>query len=346
MTTLLKHLVFTWLLTALINVSPAFASEPPASPQQFATFDACRLASGETLEPCRVGYRTYGALNSDQSNAVLVPTWFGGTSTEHAFLATADIINPDEYFVVIVDALANGVSISPSNSSTQPDEQFPTIHMSDMVDSQYRLLTEVLGIESLHAIVGVSMGGMQAFEWSVRYPDFAKKTVAAIATPRLPPFDIALWTTNQRLLALYRQCECTEALEARAALWMLSNVPSQFALDTPREKTVSTIVDNAAANPISISESWDIQRQLEAMISHNIARDYDDDMKRAAAQFHTELLIIVSTDDRVVTPEPARRLATSLGTAFVELDEDCGHADPWCAPDQFAEAVRTFVNSE
>ena len=59
---------------------------------------------------------------------VLVPTWFTGTSAGHAYLVSPDLLNPEKYFIVIVDALANGVSISPSNSETQPDGEFPNNH--------------------------------------------------------------------------------------------------------------------------------------------------------------------------------------------------------------------------
>lgn len=190
----------------------------PTPPQQFATFSECRLISGQVIAPCRIGYRTYGTLNDDKSNALLVPTWFTGTSAEHAFLASPNLLSPENYFIVIVDALGNGVSTAPSNGETQADGQFPQITITDMVESQHRVLTEVLGIQSLHGVVGLSMSDMQAFEWAVRYPGFADRTVAAISSPRLPTFDIALWTTQNRLLALYRDCQCDEALDRRGSL--------------------------------------------------------------------------------------------------------------------------------
>ena len=230
------------------------ASTLPEPPQQFATLDECRLTSGQVIAPCRIGYRTYGTLNDDRSNALLVPTWFTGTSAGHAYLASPDLLSPEKYFIVIVDALANGVSISPSNSKTQPHGQFPQIAITDMVESQHRLLTEVLGVHSLHGVVGLSMGGMQAFEWAVRYPSFAGRTVAAIGSPRLPAFDIAFWTTRNRLLALYRECQCKEALEAMAGMGMLTSVPTKLAQEVAREDTVSTIILRGESNSISVWE--------------------------------------------------------------------------------------------
>jgi homoserine O-acetyltransferase len=331
------------ILAALAWGSQAFAAEEAQRPQQFAEFDECRLASGEVIAPCRIGYRTYGALNADRSNAILVPTWFTGTSEGHAFLVSPQLLDPQTYFVVIVDALANGVSSSPSNSMSQPGEQFPEITIGDMVKSQQRLLTEVLDIDSLYAVVGLSMGGMQAFEWAVQYPDFAAKAVAAIGSPRLPSYDIALWTTRNRLLALYRECRCEDALEAIAGVGMLTAVPTKLSQDTPREDTVASIEERGASYPMSIAETWDVQRQAEAMISHNIARDYDNDLEKAAAVIKAPFLIIVGEDDRVVTPGPALQFAPLIDAKVVVMDEDCGHGDPWCAPDKFADAVSRFI---
>lgn len=322
----------------------SFASALLKAPQQSANFAECPLISGQVLAPCKIGYRTYGTLNDDKSNAVLVPTWFTGTSAEHAYLASPELLNPEKYFIIIVDALANGVSTSPSNSETQAGGQFPQINISDMVDSQHRLLTEILDIQSLHSIVGLSMGGMQAFEWSVRFPGFAKKTVAVIGSPRLAAFDIALWSTNNRLLALYRECECKEVLEVMAGIGMLAAVPSKLAEDISREDTISIITTRGQSNTMSVAESWDRQRQAEAMIEHNIARNFDNDWQKTAAQIKTEFLIIIADDDRVVTPQPARKFAALIGANVLELDEDCGHGDPWCAPEVFAQAVRSFIN--
>lgn len=324
----------------------SLAGKLPEAPQQFATFSECHLSSGQIIAPCRIGYRTYGTLNVDKSNAVLVPTWFTGTSEEHAFLISPDLIDPDTHFIVIVDALANGVSSSPSNSETQTDGHFPQITIADMVESQHRLLTEALGIKSLQGVVGLSMGGMQAFEWAIRFPGFADKTVAAIASPRLPAFDIVLWNTRNRLLALYRECQCAEALEALAGMSMLNSVPTKLAQEVAREDAASTIVSRGASYSMSEGESWDEQRQAEAMISHNIAHDFDNDMKKAAAQIETQFLIIVGEDDRVVTPQPAIEFGKMIGATLLELDEDCGHGEPWCAPDTFALAVSTFLNED
>jgi homoserine O-acetyltransferase len=322
------------------------ADDANESRQEYAEFSECRLLSGESISPCRIGYRTYGTLDADRTNAILVPTWYTGTSADHAYLVSPELIDPDRYFVIIVDALANGVSSSPSNSETQANGRFPRITITDMVNSQHRLLTEVLEIPSLHAVVGLSMGGMQAFEWTVRYPGFLSKAVAAIGSPQLPAFDIAVWTTMNRLLALYRECECREALEAMAGFGMTFLVPTMLEQEVGRKDAVSTIAARGQAQleSISMGQTWDQQRQAEAMISHDIGRDFGGDLRQAAERVESEFLIIIGADDRVVTPQPARDFAALIDAQLIELDEDCGHGDPRCAPDEFATLVRGFLS--
>ncbi len=343
---MLKTSIIAGIFSCILSGSLSIASEQPESPQQFATFSECQLTSGQLIAPCRVGYRTYGAPNSDRSNTILVPTWAGGTSAEHAYLASTSLLDPEVFFVVIIDALANGVSISPSNSETQPAALFPIVTITDMVETQHRVLTELLDVRSLHGIVGLSMGGMQALEWAVRYPDLAKRTVAAIGSPRLPAYDIAFWTTRNHLLVMHRKCQCKEVLEALTGLGMLMSVPTKLSQDMAREDTQSTIALRSEPDSMGMKKSWDMQRQGEAMISHNIARKFDDDMQKASDVIVTKFLIIVGEDDRIVTPQPARDFAALIGETVLELDHDCGHGEPWCAKDEFADAIRTFMNAD
>src|SRR5260370_35274508 len=93
--------------------------------------------SGAVIRDCRIGYHTLGKLNDDKSNAVLWPTWFTGSSEQLApLVGPAGYVGSSRFFVILVDALGNGVSSSPSNSSVQPRMDFPVFTIGDMVNTQ------------------------------------------------------------------------------------------------------------------------------------------------------------------------------------------------------------------
>src|SRR5205814_3810637 len=99
-----------------------------AQEQKFADLGEFRLVSGEVIHDCRIGYRTFGKLNADKSNVVVFPTWAGGTTEElRGDVGPKGLVDDADYFVILLDAFANGVSSSPSNSAKQPHMKFPKI---------------------------------------------------------------------------------------------------------------------------------------------------------------------------------------------------------------------------
>jgi homoserine O-acetyltransferase len=105
---------------------PAAASSAGGGTQQFADLGDFKLLSGAIIRNCRLGYRTLGNLNAQKSNGVVWSTWLGGTTKDLLpNVSPGNVVDTRKYFAILVDAIGNGISSSPSNSKIQPLMRFP-----------------------------------------------------------------------------------------------------------------------------------------------------------------------------------------------------------------------------
>ena len=180
-----------------------------------------KLSSGKTLSNVELAYETYGDLNSAKSNAILVCHALTGDA--HAagrytnikkekpgwwemVIGPGKALDTDKYFVICSNVLG-GCKGSTGPSSINPETgkpyalDFPIITIEDMVHAQKKLI-EFLGIEKLYAVIGGSMGGMQALQWTVSYPDMMKKASIIATTARSSPQQIAFNEVGRQSIIL------------------------------------------------------------------------------------------------------------------------------------------------
>jgi len=198
--TLLLALFFT-LSLALLPSWPAAAHTPQQPPHQLFGEGDLKLESGEVIRDFSISYVTHGKLNDKKSNAILMVTALGGNHHRIDFLiGPGKALDTDRYFIICADAIGNGFSTSPSNSKAQPRMSFPKYAIRDMVESQYRLLKEKFGIEHVFAVVGPSMGGMQALQWGVSHPDFMDALVAMVPLAKTPAWSVAVVEASRKAI--------------------------------------------------------------------------------------------------------------------------------------------------
>ena len=148
-----------------------------------------QLASGASLRSARLAYTTYGRLNENGDNAVLLPTFYTGTHLRNeGYFGPGRALDPSRHFIVSVNMFGNGLSTSPSNAvASCRGASFPEVRLSDNVACQHRLLTEELGVRRLRLVVGWSMAGCQAYSWAIQYPDMVDAILPFCASARISP---------------------------------------------------------------------------------------------------------------------------------------------------------------
>ena len=147
------------------------------------------LGCGATLRPARVAYQTYGTLDADRGNAIVYPTWYSGRHWDNEWLIGEGMaLDPQRWFIIVPNMLGNGLSSSPSNTPPPYDRaRFPRISVRDNVEAQYRLVTEVFGIETLPLVLGWSMGAGQTYQWAVSHPEMVQRMLPFCGSSRTSP---------------------------------------------------------------------------------------------------------------------------------------------------------------
>lgn len=150
------------------------------------------LEEGGIIRDCQLAYRTFGQLNENRDNAILVTTWYSGTSKimEDVYIGEGHALDPMKYFIVVINQIGNGLSTSPHNTPPPFNgPRFPDIRISDDVRAQHKLLTQHLNIHSLELVVGGSMGAQQTYEWAVRYHEMVKRAAPIAGTAQTTHHD-------------------------------------------------------------------------------------------------------------------------------------------------------------
>jgi homoserine O-acetyltransferase len=192
------------------------AAQVESGSMVFSSHKPLRLESGGRIEGLEIAYRTYGALNAERSNAILIchaltgdqhvaghhpvtgkPGWW------RSLVGPGLPLDPDRHFIVCSNVIggcmgSTGPS-SPGPAGTPWGLAFPMITMADMVRAQ-AMLVDALGIERLFAVVGGSMGGMQVLQWAADYPGRIFAAVIIAASARHSAQNIALHEVGRQAI--------------------------------------------------------------------------------------------------------------------------------------------------
>lgn len=291
-------------------LSLAAADYPKPTPGDFVLRDF-KFASGETLPELRIHYYTLGTPRRDAAgvvrNAVLS---LHGTGGDSAFMFNPDFagelfgpgqpLDATKYFIVLTDAIGHGKSSKPSDGLRA---KFPRYRYRDMVEAQYRLLTEGLGVNHARLVFGQSMGGMHTWLWGELHPEFMDALMPFASVPGQVSGRNRVW---RRLVidAIRNDPEwrggdyTAQPQSLRTALqmsWLMGYNPAMRHKEAPTLTKADAVIDAAVAAGFKTNDANDTLYAVEA------SGDYDPGPN--LEKIRAPLLAINSADDLINPPE-------------------------------------------
>ena len=196
--------------------------------------------SAADIPDLELAYATYGELNEAKDSAICIPTWFSGThqTWELTYIGPGRALDPERYFIVVINQIGNGLSTSPHNAADLISmSAFPNVRIGDDVRAQRQLLQDRFGIDQLALVVGGSMGAQQTYEWAVRYPEQVLRAAPIAGTAQNTPHDFLFTQTLMDAIASdpgFAGGEYTSNLDVAAGLrrhamiWSIMGLSTEF----------------------------------------------------------------------------------------------------------------------
>jgi len=302
--------IFAFFLSLSVARFASAADYPPPTEGDYTIHDF-KFASGETLPELRLHYRTLGTAQKDAqdktTNAVLI--MHGTTGSGAQFIRpefAGELFGKDQpldatkFFIVLPDGIGHGKSSKPSEGM---HAKFPRYGYLDMVEAQYRLLTDGLGIDHARLVMGTSMGGMHTWLWGELHPDFMDALMPLASLPAQISGRNRAW--RRMVIDAIRNDPAWEGGDyktqppslrtAAETLWFMSSNPVLRQKDAPTLAKTDEVLDKFVEQIVNTDDANDVLYALEA--SH----DYDPGLN--LEKIRVPLVAINSADDLINPPE-------------------------------------------
>ena len=287
------------------------AGDYPAPAESDYAIRDFKFTSGETLPELRIHYRTLGTADKDSqgktTNAVLIMHGTTGSGAQFIrpefageLFGNGQPLDATKFFIVLPDGIGHGKSSKPSDGLRA---KFPRYGYRDMVDAQYRLLTDGLGVNHARLVMGTSMGGMHTWLWGETHPDFMDALMPLASLPTQISGRNRAW--RRIIIDAIRNDPGWSAGEyktqppslrtAAEMLWFMSSNPVLRQKEAPTLAKTDEVLDKFVADIVKADDANNVLYALDA------SRDYDSgpDLEKIRAP----LLAINTADDLINPPE-------------------------------------------
>lgn len=297
------------------------------------------LENGAVISDFILSYIVQGASPAeDGSNVILITSSLGGDAHRLDFLIGETLaLSPEKYCLICVDAIGNGHTSSPSNHRERPGQNFPDFSILDMVQSQKRLLEDVFGLSSIQAVAGASMGGMQALQWAVSYPDDMRAIIAMVPLAKTPPWTQLTHETARRIVMAdpawangqYENRGFDGWRSALALTQALVPHSPQYAAadiqDTDPVAWLNNLIEQAIAYGMDPND-WIFQSRAYDRFDLGQSAGFDGNTEAALASIKAKVLILGSETDLLNPIADQRAAAAPIPKArFKLIPSERGH---------------------
>lgn len=328
---------------------------------------AFKLESGKKLRNLEIAYQTYGKLNAAKDNVIWVC---------HALTANADVLdwwkglfgqnslfNPDEHFIVCANVLGshygttNPLSINPVNSLPY-FLSFPKITVRDMV-AAHQLLAKHLGVDQIKVLIGGSLGGQQALEWSILTPSAIQNLILIATNAVHSPWGIAFNESQRLAIAADRTFYANsktgglKGLKVARSIALLSyrtyQAYSTTQIESANDKTgdfrASSYQNYQGEKLCKRFNAYSYWYLTQAMDSHNVGRGRKN-IEAALATVVANTLVIGIENDVLFPLSEQQYLADHIpGAKLVSLNSDYGHDGFLIETDRLTQHIGSFLKS-
>ena len=303
--------MITWVVGIVLATLARQPSPAPQLTQGDYVIKDFRFASAETLPELRIHYRTLGTPKTDArgvvNNAVLIMHGTSGTGAQFVgrnfageLFGPGQLLDGAQYFIILPDDIGHGQSSKPSDGL---HAKFPHYRYRDMIEAEYRLVSDGLHVNHLRLVMGTSMGGMHTWLWGETYPDFMDALMPLASLPTQISGRNRVWR-RVAIDAIRHDPEwkngdyTTQPQSLRTAaqmLWLVGSNPILRQKDAPTLVDADRVIDQYVANYIKTGDANNLLYALES------SQDYDPGpgLERITAP----LLAVNSADDLVNPPE-------------------------------------------
>jgi homoserine O-acetyltransferase len=302
------------LFAAAPACAPAWAHQPGQPPHQLYKIGDFKLESGEVIKDFSISFVTHGTLNAKKSNAILMVTAISGNHHRLDFMiGPGKALDPTKYFIICTDAIGNGLTTSPSNSTAQPHMHFPKFLIRDMVESEYQLATRHFGLSHVVAVIGPSMGGMQTLQWGVSHPDFMDSLVAIVPLAKTPAWTVSVLEASRKAIMLdpaWKGGDYTSPPENGIRLWrdilnfLAARTPEVSEDQFPNQMDILPAMRETETRLIKVFDANDWIYQTWAYDRHDVGTTpgMNGDYAKALHAIKAKTLILTGTKD-LLNPE-------------------------------------------